>query len=137
MLKRKKQQLVSWSCRYTRGDLSGLAEQKNKPIEKWHLICRNKYTHTQSRKGRPCPCFSPFARFPVSHCRDAAADLAVGLPAAQPCPAAGGSEPQGSSPSTQKMFPARLVCNEEHPNRASLFPTRHPKSVKSKNDQPL
>lgn len=43
-----------------------MKEQK-KPVKKWHFICTHKYTHTQSRKGRPSPRFSPFAYFPISH----------------------------------------------------------------------
>lgn len=42
-------------------------EGTKKPVKKWHLICTHKYTHTQSRKGRPSLCFSPFAYFPISH----------------------------------------------------------------------
>jgi len=42
-------------------------EGTKKPVTKWHLISTHKYTHTESRKGRPSPCFSPFAYFPISH----------------------------------------------------------------------
>lgn len=44
-----------------------LMKEQKKPVKKWHLISTHKYTHTQSRKGRPSPCFSPFAYFPISH----------------------------------------------------------------------
>lgn len=31
---------------------------KEKPVKKWHFVCTRKYTHMQSRKGRPFPCLS-------------------------------------------------------------------------------
>lgn len=44
-----------------------LMKEQKKPVKKWHFISTHKYTHTQWRKGRPSPCFSPFAYFPISH----------------------------------------------------------------------
>lgn len=133
-----------------------MKEQKN-PVKKWHFICTHKYTHTQSRKGRPSPRFSPFAYFPISHNTNQTAKLtrppnksailrvyrrapwqhqlneAFGMPAPLRTQAQNrGSSLVRSGSRTDSQAPATGDGIHTHTEQLSILPTRLPAWVHKK-----
>lgn len=132
LLKRKKTTTCSLELqvRHQR-DLWSSRTKKN--VEKWHLICRNKYTHTRLIKGRLLS-FCSFSHQSALRC------------SCQPvCGAAHSTAPLQGAPSPRDCTRAHKRCSlhalfamRNIPTEpVYLFPTQHPKSVRSKNDQAL